>query len=133
MHASPPFRILAIMAPFTAASISASSNIRKGALPPSSIEQSTIQSEASLKRLRPTSVDPVKDNFRTSGLCKSALTTSPERRDGTTFITPAGTPASARISAIRSAVKGVSDAGFRMTEQPAARAGAIFLVAIAAG
>ncbi len=62
-----------------------------------------------------------------------ALTIAPERRDGTTFTTPGGTPASSRIDAMRSAVRGVSDAGLRTTEQPAASAGPILRVAIAAG
>ncbi|GAB3873916.1 hypothetical protein GCM10029964_015010 [Kibdelosporangium lantanae] len=51
----------------------------------------------------------------------------------TTFTTPAGTPASARISARSNAVSGVSSAGFNTTGQPAANAGPILRVAIAAG
>ena len=47
--------------------------------------------------------------------------------------TPAGTPASIRIAPIARAVSGVSDAGLRMTVQPAARAGPILRVAMAAG
>ena len=47
--------------------------------------------------------------------------------------TPAGTPASATSSARRSAVSGVCSAGFRITVQPAARAGAIFCTAIISG
>lgn len=47
--------------------------------------------------------------------------------------TPSGTPASARIAPTARAVSGVSDAGLRMTVQPAARAGPIFRVAMAAG
>ncbi len=57
----------------------------------------------------------------------------PELRDGSTLTTPAGTPASARIAAIASAVSGVSLAGLRITVQPAASAGPILRVAIAAG
>ena len=52
-----------------------------------------------------------------SGGCNIALTTSPDRRDGTTFMTPGGTPASVRISATSKAVNGVSDAGLRITAQ----------------
>ena len=62
-----------------------------------------------------------------------ASTTSPERRDGTTLTTPGGTPASARTSATSRAVSGVSEAGLRITGQPAPMAGAIFRVAMAAG
>ena len=53
--------------------------------------------------------------------------------DGTTLTTPAGTPASSRICAISRAVSGVSRAGLSTTVQPAASAGPILRVAIAAG
>ncbi len=62
-----------------------------------------------------------------------ALTTSPDGATGSTLTTPAGTPASARIGISASAVSGVSDAGLRITVQPAASAGPIFRVAMAAG
>jgi hypothetical protein len=52
---------------------------------------------------------------------------------GSTLTTPSGTPASARMPATASAVSGVSLAGLRTTEQPAASAGPILRVAIAAG
>jgi hypothetical protein len=52
---------------------------------------------------------------------------------GRTLTTPSGTPASDRISATASALSGVSFAGLRMTVQPAASAGPILRVAIAAG
>ena len=100
VQASPPLRIFATIAPATALSRSASSNTTKGALPPSSIEQFTTQSAASRNRPRPTSVDPVKDSFRTRGSCSIAVTTGAERRDGSTFTTPAGTPASMRSAPI---------------------------------
>jgi hypothetical protein len=58
----PPLRILATIAPETAASRSASANTRNGALPPSSIEQFTIRSAAPCSRVRPTAVDPVNDS-----------------------------------------------------------------------
>ena len=116
-----------------AASRSASSRTRNGALPPSSIEQFTTWSAASLSSTRPTSVEPVKESLRTRGSCSIAETTAPERRAGSTLTTPAGTPASSRIFAISSAVSGVSEAGLRMTVQPAASAGPILRVAIAAG
>src|SRR6185503_8704284 len=62
-----------------------------------------------------------------------ASTTGPDRRDGMTLTTPAGTPASSRIGISASMVGGVSEAGFRITGQPAASAGPILRVAIAAG
>ncbi len=47
--------------------------------------------------------------------------------------TPAGTPAPASVRAIASVVSGVSLAGLSTTVQPAARAGPILRVAMAAG
>ena len=52
---------------------------------------------------------------------------------GSTLTTPSGTPASARIAATASAESGVSLAGLSTTVQPAASAGPILRVAIAAG
>ncbi len=62
-----------------------------------------------------------------------AAPTSPERRDGSTFTTPGGTPASCNSLPRARAVSGVSDAGLRIIVHPAARAGPILRVAIAAG
>src|ERR1700691_3339361 len=50
-----------------------------------------------------------------------------------TLTTPAGTPASSSIGISASMLSGVSLAGLRTTEQPAASAGPILRVAIAAG
>src|SRR6202051_3850239 len=50
-----------------------------------------------------------------------------------TLMTALGPPASSSSSAMASAVRGVSEAGFRITVQPAANAGPILRVAIAAG
>src|ERR1700732_2399801 len=116
-------RILAIMAPSIAESISASSKTMKGALPPSSIAGLTTQSAASRKSLRPTSVEPVNDTTLTRGSCSMVLTTFPDERDGMTLTTPGGTPASSRIGIRASMVSGVSDAGLSTTEQPAESAG----------
>ena len=133
MQASPPLRSFAIIAPATAASTSASPSTRNGALPPSSIEALTTVLADSASRVRPTSVEPVNDTLRTRSSASSAEAIAPDRRDGRTLTTPPGTPASARIAAIASAVSGVSEAGLRMTVQPAASAGPILRVAIAAG
>ena len=121
------------MASDTAASMSASSKTMKGALPPSSIEQLITWSAAWRSSVRPTAVEPVKESLRRRGSCSMAPTTVLAELVVTTFTTPAGTPASARMSAIARAVSGVSSAGLRMQQQPAASAGAIFRVAIAAG
>src|SRR6266478_3106957 len=126
-------RILAIIAPSIAASTSASSNTMKGALPPSSIAGFTTLSAASCRSLRPTSVEPVNETTRTRGSCSIALTTLPDEREGMTLTTPAGTPASARIGISASIVSGVSEAGLSTTVQPAASAGPILRVAMAAG
>src|ERR1019366_140981 len=111
----------------------ASSKMMKGALPPSSIEQFTTVSAASLSRIRPTSVEPVNDSLRTRGSFSIADTTGPDFRDVSTLTTPSGTPASASRPAMASAVSGVSEAGLSTTVQPAASAGPILRVAIAAG
>ena len=105
----------------------------KGALPPSSIAGFTTLSAASCRSLRPTAVEPVKETTRTLLSCSIAETTAPERRDGITLTTPAGTPASSSSGIKASMVSGVSDAGLSTTGQPAASAGPILRVAIAAG
>ncbi len=99
VQASPPLRILAIIAPSSAASRSASSKTTKGALPPSSMEQLSTWSAASLSSVRPTSVEPVKESLRTRGSCSMALTVAPEREVVSTLTTPSGTPASAKSPA----------------------------------
>ena len=133
MQASPPLRILARKAPSIAASMSASSKTRNGALPPSSIEQLVTVSAAVLSSTRPTSVDPVKDSLRTRGSASIADTIGPADEPTTTLTTPSGTPASLRMAATANAVSGVSLAGLSTTVQPAASAGPILRVAMAAG
>src|SRR6185503_11986322 len=65
--------------------------------------------------------------------CRIALTTFPDDREGMTLMTPGGTPASSMIGIKASIVRGVSEAGLSTTGQPAASAGPILRVAIAAG
>src|SRR5690625_5439865 len=60
-------RIFASIAPSTAASRSASSNTRNGALPPSSIEVRITVFAHSSSRCLPTPVEPVKDSLRDRG------------------------------------------------------------------
>jgi len=78
-------------------------------------------------------VDPVKEIFRTRSSESQVLTTQFASVVGTTFTTPSGTPAVASSLAMASAVSGVSAAGLSTTVHPAARAGAILRVAMAAG
>ena len=62
-----------------------------------------------------------------------ARTTARDERVVNTLTTPSGTPASDSIEQISSVVSGVSAAGLMMQVQPAASAGPILRVAIAAG
>ncbi|MCY1430239.1 hypothetical protein D9M71_461820 [compost metagenome] len=80
----------------------------------------------------PTSVEPVNTRQSTSGCRPRALPVcSP--KPGSTFNTPAGTPASSASSARRKAENGDCSAGLRITELPAARAGASFHAAMSSG
>src|SRR5690606_13473025 len=80
----------------------------------------------------PTSVDPVKEIFRTRGSSSQAFPIS-SGFPVTTLKTPAGMPASSAASASFKAVSGVSSAGLTTTVQPQARAGAAFRTIIDAG
>ena len=104
-----------------------------GALPPSSIEQDITDLAAWPSSSRPTSVDPVNESLRTRESFSIASTAGPGLDVVTTLTTPSGTPASLSSSASASAVSGVSSAGLSTTGHPAARAGPILRVAIAAG
>ena len=127
------FRILATIAPSSAASMSASSKTRNGALPPSSIETLRTSSAAWAISERPTSVEPVKLSLRRRGSEITGSAIPPEDSPTTTFRTPSGRPHSASRSASASAESGVSFAGFQTIVQPAAIAGPIFRVPIAVG
>ena len=133
VQASPTLRILAIIAPSTAASMSASSNTRNGALPPSSIDRRSSWFEDCSISFLPTSVEPVKDSFRARGSSISGPMTEPDEDAVITFSTPAGRPASSRIEASASIESGVSLAGLITIVQPAATAGPILRVPIAVG
>ena len=82
--------------------------------------------------MRPISVDPVNEIWRTSG---DSRRTSPIGAGSpqTRFSTPAGNPASWKTSKIFIADKGVSSAGFATMVFPAATAGAILRSNIAFG
>src|SRR5699024_3393443 len=75
----------------------------------------------------------VKDSFRSRGSASTGAVDPPASEVGRTDSARSGTPASSKSSANNKAVSGVSEAGLRMTGQPAARAGAILRVAIASG
>ena len=122
-----------MIAPRAAASMSASAKTMNGAWPPSSSDTRLTVPAASRARYFPTSVEPVNVIFRTSGFCRSSVPTGPGSWVGTTLQTPGGSPASPMIAAILSAVSGVCSAGLRTTVHPAAIAGPIFRVTIAAG
>ncbi len=128
----PALRYFEIIAPSTAASISASSNTMKGALPPSSSEiRLMVGAHCAIKR-RPTSVEPVKDSLRTISLLVSSAPIS-RALPVTICRTPAGIPAFSANTPRARAVSGVRSAGRTIIVQPAARAGAALRVIIAAG
>ena len=108
VHASPPLRILARIAPSTAASTSASSNTTNGALPPSSIDVRSSFSADCLTNALPTPVDPVKVSLRSRPSLISASVTAPGLLVGSTDSTPLGNPASSISLASSSIVSGVS-------------------------
>ncbi len=91
-------------------------------LPPSSsVTRFTCSAQPAMICL-PTSVEPVKHTLRTAGwVTNRCPTTLP--RPGSTVNTPSGRPAASASSASRSAVSGVSSAGFSTTVLPAASAG----------
>ena len=85
-------RILAITAPSTAASTSASGNTMNGALPPSSIDVRSRPSADCSTSLRPTSVEPVKVSLRSRGSSMIGFETSELELEVMTLSTPAGQP-----------------------------------------
>ena len=133
VQASPTLRIFAIMAPSTAASRSASSKTRNGALPPSSIEVFSTWSAAWAISIRPTSVEPVKLSLRSRGSLMIGSETLPEEVAVTTLSTPGGRPHSSSSWARASIDSGVCWAGLTTIVQPAAIAGPILRVPIAVG
>src|SRR5690349_23937484 len=121
------------IAPVTAASRSASSKTMNGAFPPSSSDTFfTVEAHCRISSL-PTSVEPVNENFRTSGLSVSSLPTRDDCDEVTTLNTPFGNPARCASSASANADNGVNCAGLITTVQPAAKAGATLRVIMALG
>ena len=88
--------------------------------------------DAALTMSLPTSVEPVKVTLlMPSWAAMAAPAVSPNPVMMLTM--PSGTPASCIRLTSRSALSGVSSAGFRMTALPHARAGATFHAAISSG
>ena len=105
----------------------------KGALPPSSSATFfTVPAHWAISSL-PTSVEPVKESLRTTGLAVSSAPTSAARLVVTMLNTPGGMPARSASSASASALSGVSSAGLITMVHPAARAGPALRVIIALG
>jgi len=104
----------------------------KGAFPPNSSDSFLIVGAHCAINNVPTLVEPLKDSLRTVVLWMSAAPIS-VGMPVTTLITPAGMPACTANDASASAVKGVSSEGLITTAHPAASAGAILQVIIAAG
>ncbi len=129
----PALRYLLASAPSTALSRSASSNTMKGALPPSSSASFLTVGAHCAIRMRPTSVEPVNDRWRTMSLAHSSRPMAGASSPVTTLMTPAGMPARWASSAAASAVSGVNSAGLMTTVQPAASAGATLRVIMASG
>src|ERR1700761_9221313 len=128
----PVLRNLLPIAPTTAASRSASSNTMKGALPPSSILVFLIVGAHWASSLAPTSVEPVNDSLRTSGL---EVNLAPIADDPPVRMlqTPGGMPARSASTASARAENGVCEAGRMTPVQPAAHPGPALRVIIAAG
>jgi hypothetical protein len=85
--------------------------------------------------MRPTSVLPVNDRWRTTSELHKTLPMAMllSLSAHSTFRTPAGMPARCASSATASALSGVCSAGLMTTGQPAASAGATLRVIIAIG
>src|SRR6516225_8846563 len=129
----PMLRNFESIAPSAAASRFASSKTINGALPPSSSDTFLMVDAHCAIRIFPTSVEPVKVNFRTRGLVVSSLPIFDDCRVVTTLNTPFGMPAQCASSASARQQSGVSDGGLIRKVQPDASAGAALRVIMAIG
>ena len=132
MHVCPAAMKAPNAAPLIAVSRPASSKIRTGDLPPSSVVARANRCAAATPTERPTSVPPVKVTFATPACSASALPALAPL-PVTTLMTPSGMPASAAIPASSSVVSGVSSEGFTTTVLPVASAGAKLFARIISG
>ena len=132
MHDCPVLRNLAIKVPSMASLKSASSNTSTGACPPNSSESGLTCFAAPSINFFPTSVEPVKEIFRQSGLSRNSCPIS-AAEPAMSWNTAVGKPAVSTHSAKTDAHNGVRLAGFKITVHPAASAGATFLTASTSG
>ena len=102
-------------------------------MPPSSIETLSTFSAACAISFLPTSVEPVKESFRSRGSPMIGFEISLEDEPVTTFRTPSGRPHSVSSLPSASIESGVCWAGLTTIVQPAAIAGPILRVPIALG
>ena len=116
----------------TARSMSTSSKTICGDLPPSSSTHLTAFFAAACCTSVPTSLEPVKEMKSMPGCADSAAPAS-SPLPVTMLSAPAGRPASAAISAKRSADRLVSSAGLSTAALPIASAGATVRPSICAG
>ena len=123
---------MALAAPLAATLGSTSSSTITGDLPPSSSETRAMLSMAALPISLPTAVEPVKAILSTPG-CAASAAPAVGPVPVITFSAPLGNPASSAHSARRSAVSGVSSAGFNTMLQPVASAGPTFHTVIISG
>ncbi len=132
MHICPVAANTLAITPLAAASRSASAKTTFADFPPSSKVTGATWSAASFITWMPDGVEPVNDTLSTPG-CRTSARPVVAPVPVTTLITPSGNPASAvrRISSSADAV--VCSAVFTTTVQPAARAGATFIVKIISG
>ena len=113
--------------------MSASSKTMNGALPPSSSDSFLIVGAHCAASTRPTSVEPVKDRWRTVSLSHSSLPMAADFAAVTTLSTPAGRPARCAELGDRQRRQRRQLAGLTTTVQPAASAGPTLRVIIAIG
>src|SRR5699024_8300605 len=125
LHTCPVLLTTLPVAALAAPSISASSKIIYGDLPPNSNDTFLKSSAAFFIILAPVGPDPVKDIILTFGCSLSGFPT-PWPSPFTKLNTPLGTPTLSNISAKIIAANGVSSDGFNTTGLPAAKAAANF-------
>ena len=132
MHTWPAFRKRPSTDNSSARTRSASAHTMTGECPPSSNVTRLKSRLANPAISLPTAVEPVRETFRMIGdriRCRDTSAGMPK----TILTTPGGRPTCSQIFPNARAVPGVSSAGLRMIEQPAASACAIFRAGIMHG
>jgi hypothetical protein len=123
LHDWPELLHMAAMSREITLAKSASSRMMFADLPPSSCATRLTVGAAARATSTPARVEPVNDTMSTSGWAESAAPT-PAPSPLTRLNTPAGTPASSRISVKMIAFSGATSDGLSTIVQPAASAGA---------